>query len=113
MALGDPARRVQRRRTSAGRSCSSRERSAVRHNPRAPYRSILRHCYSHPYTTRQGWSTTSPAAGLERRHLRTNREDHDRTRAIAKDELVDFLAASHPLRDKTLWWMLYETGAAL
>ena len=63
------------------------------------------------YTTRQGWSTTSPAAGLERHHLRTNREDHDRTRAIAEDELLAFLGASHPLRDKTLWWMLYETAA--
>jgi integrase len=63
------------------------------------------------YTTRQGWTPTSPAVGLERRHLRTSREDHDRTRAIAEDELADFLAASHPLRDKTLWWMLYETAA--
>jgi hypothetical protein len=33
------------------------------------------------YTTRQGWTPTSPAVGLERRHLRTGRADHARTRA--------------------------------
>lgn len=63
------------------------------------------------YTTRQGWTATSPAAGLERRHLRGDREDLDRTRAIGEDELLAFLGADHPLRDKTLWWMLYETAA--
>jgi site-specific recombinase XerC len=63
------------------------------------------------YTTRQGWTVTSAAAGLERRHLRAGREDHDRTRAIDEDELLAFLGANHPLRDKTLWWMLYETAA--
>jgi len=63
------------------------------------------------YTTRQGWTTTSPAVGLERHRLRADREDHDRTRAIAEDELLAFLGAGHPLRDKTLWWMLYETAA--
>lgn len=63
------------------------------------------------YTTRQGWTATSPAAGLERRHPRTDREAHARTRAIPQPELLAFLAAEHPLRDKTLWWLLYETAA--
>lgn len=36
------------------------------------------------YTTRQGWNATSPAAGLERRHPRTDREAHARTRAIPR-----------------------------
>lgn len=63
------------------------------------------------YTTRQGWVPTSPAAGMERRRLRMDREAHDRTRAIPEAEVVAFLGASHPLRDKTLWWMLYESAA--
>lgn len=63
------------------------------------------------YTTRQGWTSTSPAAGLERRRLTVERDAHARTRAIGTDELTDFLAGEHPLRDKTLWWLLYETAA--
>jgi len=63
------------------------------------------------YTTRQGWAPVSPAAGLERRRLTLERDTHARTRAIGADELAAFLAAEHPLRDKTLWWPLYETAA--
>ena len=63
------------------------------------------------YTTRQGWTPASPASALERRRLRSDREAHDRTRAIPGDELLSFLGASHPLREKSLWWLLYETAA--
>ena len=63
------------------------------------------------YTTRQGWTPVSPAAGLERRRLRTGRADHARTRAVPEAELLAFLAADHPVRDKTLWWLLYESAA--
>jgi site-specific recombinase XerD len=63
------------------------------------------------YTTRQGWTGKSPAAGLERRRSQTSRDDHLRRRAIPKLELTAFLDAQHPLREKTLWWLLYETAA--
>ena len=63
------------------------------------------------YTTRQGWTPNSPAAGLERRRLRSGPRDHARTRAIPEAELLAFLAADHPVRDKTLWWLLYESAA--
>ena len=65
----------------------------------------------HAYTTRQGWTPVSPAVGLERRQLRTGRADHARTRAVPEAELLAFLTADHPLRDKTLCWLLYETAA--
>src|SRR5664280_2682011 len=63
------------------------------------------------YTTRQGWTPVSAAAGLERRRLRSGPRDHARTRAIPEAELLAFLAADHPVRDKTLWWLLYESAA--
>jgi site-specific recombinase XerD len=63
------------------------------------------------YTTRQGWTATLPAASLERRRLTLDRDAHARARSIDQRELRSFLAASHPLREKTLWWMLYETAA--
>lgn len=63
------------------------------------------------YTTRQGWTPVSPATGLERRRLTVDRDAHARTRAIPADELLTFLGAEHPLRDKVLWWVLYETAA--
>lgn len=63
------------------------------------------------YTTRQGWTPASPATGLERRRLTIGSDAHVRTRAIGADELAAFLGAEHPLRDKTLWWLLYETAA--
>jgi integrase len=34
-----------------------------------------------------------------------------RRRSIPKLELTAFLDAQHPLREKTLWWLLYETAA--
>src|SRR5664279_155165 len=63
------------------------------------------------YTTRQGWTPTSPATGLERRRPRSDRAAHARARAIPAAELLAFLDADHPLREKTLWWLLYETAA--
>ena len=63
------------------------------------------------YTTRQGWTPISPAAGLERRRLRSGPRDHARTRAIPEAKLLAFLTADHPVRDKTLWWLLYESAA--
>jgi integrase len=41
----------------------------------------------------------------------TGRDTHARSRAIPAGELLAFLDAGHPLRDKTLWWSLYETAA--
>jgi site-specific recombinase XerD len=63
------------------------------------------------YTTRQGWTPTSPAGGLERRRPRSDRAAPARARAIPQAELLAFLDADHPLREKTLWWLLYETAA--
>src|SRR5664280_2356927 len=63
------------------------------------------------YTTRQGWTPTSPATGLERRRPRSDRAARARARAIPAAELLVFLDADHPLREKTLWWLLYETAA--
>jgi hypothetical protein len=63
------------------------------------------------YTTRQGWTPTSPATGLERRRPRSDRAAHARARAIRAAELLAFLDADHPLREKTLWWLLDETAA--
>src|SRR5450759_1986750 len=63
------------------------------------------------YTTRQGWTPTSPATGLERRRPRSDRAAHARARAIPAAELLAFLDADHPLRERTLWWLLYETAA--
>jgi integrase len=63
------------------------------------------------YTTRQGWTPTSPAAALERHRQRSDQAAHARRRAIPEDELRAFLDADHPLREKTLWWILYEIAA--
>jgi hypothetical protein len=63
------------------------------------------------YTTRQGWTSTSPATGLERRRPRSDRAAHARARAIPAPELLAFLDADHPVREKTRWWLLYETAA--
>jgi integrase len=63
------------------------------------------------YTTRQGWTVKSPAAALERRRLRARRKGDAQRRAIPKPELTAILDAQHPLREKTLWWLLYETAA--
>jgi site-specific recombinase XerD len=63
------------------------------------------------YTTRQGWTASSPAVGLERRRHRIDRDADARHRAIPAPELLAFLRAKHPLRDKTLRWLLYESAA--
>ena len=63
------------------------------------------------YTTRQGWTPTSPAVGLERHRHRLDRDAHARSRAIPAADLLAFLRAKHPVRDKTLWWLLYESAA--
>jgi len=52
------------------------------------------------YTTRQGWTPTSPAGGLERRRPRSDRATPARARAIPAAELLAFLDADHPLREK-------------
>lgn len=62
------------------------------------------------YTTRQGWTPTSPAAGWNAA-VPADQTAHARRRAIPEDELRAFLDADHPLREKTLWWLLYETAA--
>jgi site-specific recombinase XerD len=63
------------------------------------------------YTTRQGWTAGSPAIGLERRHLRVDRPMDARRRAIPATELLAFLNGEYAVREKTLWWLLYETAA--
>jgi site-specific recombinase XerD len=63
------------------------------------------------YTTRQGWTACSPALGLERRHLRVDRSMDAQRRAIPATELLAFLGGEHALREKALWWLLYETAA--
>jgi hypothetical protein len=63
------------------------------------------------YTTRQGWTPTSPAVGLERHRHRLDRDAHARSRAIPAADLLAFLRAKHPVRDKTLWWLRYESAA--
>src|SRR5664280_1093718 len=63
------------------------------------------------YTTRQGWTPPSPAVGLERHRHRLDRDAHARSRAIPAADLLAFLRAKHPVRDKTLWWLLYESAA--
>jgi integrase len=30
---------------------------------------------------------------------------------VPEAELLAFLTADHPVRDKTLWWLLYESAA--
>src|SRR5450759_5309385 len=52
-----------------------------------------------------------PAVGLERHRHRLDRDTHARSRAIPAADLLAFLRAKHPVRDKTLWWLLYESAA--
>jgi integrase len=56
---------------------------------------------------RRGWLAGDPTDGLERR-----RERVDRTRALTRGQL-ERLFARHdlPLRERTLWRLLYETAA--
>jgi len=63
------------------------------------------------WAERQGLVGVSPAVGLERKRERTTKAAAERARAIGAGELVAFLDRPHPLREKTLWWLLYETAA--
>jgi integrase/recombinase XerC/integrase/recombinase XerD len=63
------------------------------------------------YTTAQGHTVASPAAGLARRRMRTDRHTHARTRAIPEADLLAFLRSTHPVRDKALWWLFYDSAA--
>jgi site-specific recombinase XerD len=55
----------------------------------------------------QGWLTSDPAVMLRRRKTAP-----DRTRALSRDEVNRLLTSPDiPLRDRTLWRMLYETAA--
>jgi integrase/recombinase XerC/integrase/recombinase XerD len=55
----------------------------------------------------QGWITGDPV-----RRIRRRPRTPDRTRALARAELEMLLTAEHlPLRERTLWRMLYETAA--
>jgi integrase len=65
-------------------------------------------------------SPTPPARAGHRFHLRSGwngvtygpaRATTSVPRAIPEAELLAFLTAEHPLRDKTLWWLLYESAA--
>jgi integrase/recombinase XerC/integrase/recombinase XerD len=64
------------------------------------------------YCVRQGWVPESPAAALGRRKERVGRRSAERTKAIPLDDLEAFLRRpEHPLRERLLWRMLYETAA--
>jgi integrase/recombinase XerC/integrase/recombinase XerD len=54
----------------------------------------------------QGWLTTDPA-----RRLRRRGRAPDRTRALGAAEIEAILSMDVPIREKTLWTMLYETAA--
>src|SRR6266567_586307 len=53
----------------------------------------------------QGWRAPSFEA------LRRRRVKQDRTRALARNEIARVLALDAPLREKTLWRLLYESAA--
>ncbi|MGH3195708.1 MAG: tyrosine-type recombinase/integrase [Streptosporangiaceae bacterium] len=54
----------------------------------------------------QGWLTVDPT-----RRLRRRGRAPDRTRAIAPADIEAILGMDVPIREKTLWTMLYETAA--
>jgi integrase len=54
----------------------------------------------------QGWLTTDPA-----RRLRRRGRAPDRTRALGAADIEAILSIDVPIREKTLWTMLYETAA--
>ena len=54
----------------------------------------------------QGWLTADPT-----RRLRRRGRAPDRTRAIAAADIEAMLGMDVPIREKTLWTMLYETAA--
>ena len=54
----------------------------------------------------QGWLTTDPT-----RRLRRRGRAPDRTRAVPAADIEALLSTDAPIREKTLWTMLYETAA--
>ncbi len=58
------------------------------------------------FWTDQGWLTSDPA-----RRLRRRGRAPDRTRALAAADIEALLGMDAPIREKTLWTMLYETAA--
>ena len=54
----------------------------------------------------QGWLTTDPT-----RRLRRRGRAPDRTRALPAADIEALLSLDVPIREKTLWTMLYETAA--
>jgi integrase len=59
------------------------------------------------YGAEQGWLTIDPTAALRRRRPRP-----DRSRALGRGDVDELLTREDiPLRERTLWRMLYETAA--
>ena len=58
------------------------------------------------YWREQDWLRTDPT-----RHLRRRKRPPDRTRALSRTEIEQLFAQDVPLREKTLWRLLYETAA--
>jgi integrase/recombinase XerC/integrase/recombinase XerD len=59
------------------------------------------------YWADQGWLTSDPAVMLRRRKVAP-----DRSRALSRADMERLLTSDkYPLRDRTLWRMLYETAA--
>ncbi|MEV0236364.1 tyrosine-type recombinase/integrase [Nonomuraea sp. NPDC050786] len=54
----------------------------------------------------RGWLATNPIAGLERRPA-----PPDRTRALSRGQIAALFELKAPLREKTLWRILYDTCA--
>ncbi|QYC38830.1 site-specific tyrosine recombinase XerC [Nonomuraea coxensis DSM 45129] len=54
----------------------------------------------------RGWLATNPIVGIERRPA-----PPDRTRALSRAQITALLELKAPLREKTLWRMLYDTCA--
>lgn len=55
---------------------------------------------------RQGWITADPTLGIERRPA-----PPDKTKALAENQIAALWHLEVPLRDKTLWKLLYESAA--
>ncbi len=58
------------------------------------------------YWRAQDWLLTDPT-----RQLRRRKRPPDRTRALSRAEVEQLFALDVPLREKTLWRLLYETAA--
>ncbi|MGH3259770.1 MAG: tyrosine-type recombinase/integrase [Streptosporangiaceae bacterium] len=58
------------------------------------------------FWTSQGWLTSDPT-----RRLRRRGRAPDRTRALGAADIEALLGMDVPIREKTLWTMLYETAA--